>query len=239
MLLDTARMTWKKSQDEHPKADPDNVSETRTTIKKKVAVEAPALVLKRSVMLMVDECHLLWGDARGYVWGPRGKRIVIPIENIRDRQTYYGAVNLLTGQTATWEAAKGNMEYTVGFVTDLRQFYQGRRLVICWDRAPYHCGHVVREYLNQLNGPACPEPDRKIQIELFAPYAPMQNPMEDVWLMGKRAVRQHWFDLSNFQDVKTVFTETITHRQAQFEQFNWYGRDNLITRRRELGYRWE
>lgn len=35
MLLDEARMSWKKSQDEDPKADPQKVSETRTTIKKK------------------------------------------------------------------------------------------------------------------------------------------------------------------------------------------------------------
>lgn len=33
-LLDEARMSWKKSQDEHPKADPKKVSETRTTLKK-------------------------------------------------------------------------------------------------------------------------------------------------------------------------------------------------------------
>lgn len=188
---------------------------------------------------MVDECHLLWGDARGYVWGPRGQRIVIPIENIRERQTYYGALNLLTGHTALWEAAKGNMEYTVGFLTYLRQYYQGRRMVLCWDRASYHQGYLVQDYLTRINGPACPEPERQIQIELFAPHAPTQNPMEDVWLMGKRAVRQHWFDLHNFPDVKTVFTHTITHRQVHFEKLNWYGRDDLITLRRKLGYSWE
>lgn len=35
MLLDEARMSWKKSQDEQPKADPTKISETRTRIKKK------------------------------------------------------------------------------------------------------------------------------------------------------------------------------------------------------------
>jgi transposase len=34
-LLETARISWKKSQDEQPKADPKKVSEARTTIKKK------------------------------------------------------------------------------------------------------------------------------------------------------------------------------------------------------------
>jgi transposase len=190
-------------------------------------------------MLMIDACHLLWGDARGYVWGPKEKRIVIPIDNIRERQTYYGALHLLTGQTAVWEAARGNMEYTVGFLTYLRQVYQGRRMLICWDRAPDHRGHLVQEYRNQINGSACPEPERKIQIELFAPHAPVQNPIEDVWLRGKRAVRQQWFDLQSFEDVKAVFTHTIPHHQALSEKLNWYGRDALMTRRRELGDQWE
>jgi putative transposase len=34
MLLDEARMSWKKSQDEQPKADPQEISDTRTRIKK-------------------------------------------------------------------------------------------------------------------------------------------------------------------------------------------------------------
>ena len=190
-------------------------------------------------MLLVDECHLLWGDARGYVWGPKDQRLVIPIENIRERQTYYGALNLLTGQTAMWEAAKGNMEQTVGFLTYLRQYYQGRRMVICWDGASYHQGHLVQEYLGRINGPACPEPERKIQILLFAPYAPAQNPMEDIWLRGKRAVRDQWIDLQTFHDVKAVFTQTIRHHQTLFEKLNWYGRDHLITLRRQLGFRWD
>jgi putative transposase len=38
-------------------------------------------------VLFVDECHLLWGDILGYVWGPRGERIEVPILNDRDRQT--------------------------------------------------------------------------------------------------------------------------------------------------------
>ena len=41
------------------------------------------------VVLYIDECHLVWGDACGYVWGPQDQRIVLPIANQRDKQTYY------------------------------------------------------------------------------------------------------------------------------------------------------
>jgi len=190
-------------------------------------------------MLMVDECHLLWGDARGYVWGPRGKRIVLPIKNIRTRQTYYGALNLLTGWPILWEADRGCKEHTVGFLTYLRQVFQGRRLLIMWDRASYHTAHLVQDYLTSLHGPDCPDAQQAIHLTQFAAREPAQNPMEDVWLAGKREVRRQWADLASFQDVKTVFTQTITHRQFLSKKLNWYGRDHLIQLRREAGFRWE
>jgi len=190
------------------------------------------------VVVLVDECHLVWGDACGYGWGPRGERIELPIENIRARQSYYGALNLLTGWTVLWEAAAGNKAHTVGFLIYLRQCFQGRRMIVVWDGAPYHRAQVVREYVRQVNGPACPEPERRIQLIQFAPYAPTQNPMEDVWLAGKRQVWQQWAELGTFGDVKTVFSTTVTRTQFLFEKLNWYGRDQLIRARRAQGLSW-
>lgn len=87
--------------------------------------------------------------------------------------------------------------------------------------------------------PACLEPERKIHIELFAPHAPVQNPSEEVWLQGKRAVREYWVDLQAFQDVKAVFATTITAHPILHEELNWHGREALIACRRELGFQWE
>ena len=41
----------------------------------------------------IDECHLLWGDMLGYVWGKQSERLEVPITNERERVTYYGALN--------------------------------------------------------------------------------------------------------------------------------------------------
>lgn len=199
----------------------------------------PAIILKQTVELAVDECHVLWGDACGYVWGPRNKRVSLPVKNVKARQTYYGALNLLTGWTALWKGTAGNKENTVAFLKYLRQYFQGRRMVILWDGAPYHRAHLVQDYLTDIQGRDCPEPQRRIQLIQFAPYAPIQNPMEDVWLVGKRAVRQHWADIRSFQDVNTIFSSTILHRPFYFEKLNWYGRDVLIAARRKAGLHWE
>jgi len=130
--------------------------------------------------VFVDECHLLWGDAVGDVWGPKGARIELPITNERTRQTSYGALNLLSGNALSVPAEAGNGEQTVTFLKSLRRRFQGRRLVVRWDGASYHRSDGVNAYLRTLNGER-PEEDRLIQWLPFAPNAPAQHPMEDVW----------------------------------------------------------
>ena len=238
-LLKTARISWKKFQNRHPDADPTQVTSKRQDIKQYTLTHAPAIIVKRTIELAVDECHVVWGDACGYGWGRRNERSEVPIANIRERQTDYGALNLLTGCVALWRASAGNKEHTVGFLKYLRQYFQGRRMIILWDGAPYHRAQLVRDYLAALQGPDCPEPQRHIQFIRFAPYAPAQNPMEDVWLAGKREVRRRWAELSEFRDVNTIFSSTITRRPFYFHKLDWYGRDVFIQGRRKHGFLWE
>jgi hypothetical protein len=183
---------------------------------------------------MVGACHLLWGNACGSVWGPQGKRIRLPITNIRARQTYDGALDVWRGTPVLGEADGGNQAQTVACLQDLRQFFEGRQLVILWDGAPYHRAAGVREYLRQLNGETCPEEERLTPLIRFAPYAPAHKPMADVWLAGKRAVRQQWAGLSTFQDVKAGFSLTMTCQRFLFEKLNWDGRADLLRMQEEL-----
>lgn len=185
------------------------------------------IVRKETVVVFVDECHLLWGDALGYVWGPKGARIELPMTNARERQTYYGALNLLTGHAMTFPAEGGNSDQTVRFLKSLRRRFQGRRVVVVWDGASYHRSDLVKTYLRNLNGER-PEEERRIQCLRFAPNAPDQNPMEDVWLAAKNAVRKLWYTLETFRDVTTSFMAAIEKMTFQFEKLNWYGRLQLI-----------
>jgi len=68
------------------------------------------------IVLLEDECHLLWGDVGGMVWGKRNAPIVVPLTNERQRQTYYGALNLLTHAVHLWEGAAGDGENTVAYI---------------------------------------------------------------------------------------------------------------------------
>ncbi len=69
---------------------------------------------------MVDECHLLWGDSEGYVWGKKSERLSIPIVNQRERQTYFGGLDYKTKEFLIYPAEKGNSDNTINFLNFLR-----------------------------------------------------------------------------------------------------------------------
>ena len=81
------------------------------------------------VVLFEDECHLLWGDVCGSAWGKRNQTIEVPITNQKQRQTYYGAVNLQSQEFRLKRFASGNGENTVAYIARCRSV---RRLKKKW-----------------------------------------------------------------------------------------------------------
>lgn len=65
------------------------------------------------VVFFEDECHLLWGDICGYVWGKTTEPIEVPVINERERQTYFGALNLHTQEFIVKAYEKGNSKSMV------------------------------------------------------------------------------------------------------------------------------
>lgn len=71
--------------------------------------------------------------------------------NFRQRQTYYGAIEHLRGETTVQPYPTGDGASTVAFVQLLRQKYEGKRLLLSWDGATYHKGAEMVDYLTGLN----------------------------------------------------------------------------------------
>ena len=88
-------------------------------------------------MLYVDECHLIWDDVRGYVWAPSNQRVAVPMTNFRERQTYYGAIDPVSGTVHVIPTDTANGNWTMIFVEYLRQEYGDKRLFLLWDGASY------------------------------------------------------------------------------------------------------
>lgn len=80
----------------------------------------------------------------------------------------------------------------------------------------------IQDYLDLLN--------RELQKEQwlltclrFAPNAPQQNPVEDIWLQAKRFIREFYFFCHSFTVIKELF-ELSTHCQIfDFPKLNDYG----------------
>ena len=113
-------------------------------------------------------------------------------------------MNLANQEFMVTPCACGNGENTVAFMKYLQALYPDKKLVIIWDGASYHDGHEVQAYLSQVNQ-GLEEKDWKVTCLLFAPHAPDQNPVEDVWLRGKNFLRSHFYENNTFQKVKMSF----------------------------------
>ena len=173
------------------------------------------------IVYFVDECHLLWGDIIGYAWGPRDKRIYASIKNERQRQTYFGALNMLDGHTVTEEYPTANSDNAVDCLKKLQARHHGKQLLIIWDGASYHYQGAMNDYLAEVNADRAPEA-WNIHCVLFAPHAPEQNPIEEVWLVGKRAGRKQFAIADIFKKVKDIFIRAILDQVFRFAKIQMY-----------------
>jgi transposase len=164
------------------------------------------------VVFFEDECHLLWGDICGYVWGNTKERIEVPVINERQRQTYFGALNYYTQEFLVKPYKQGNSQSAIALVQYLLRQYPQSRIALIWDGASYHRSAEFRAYLDSVNQ-GLDENEWKVTCIQFAPNDPEQNPVEDIWLYAKRFVREFYHLCKSFAAVKRLF-ELITHHQT-------------------------
>jgi len=173
------------------------------------------------IVLLEDECHLVWGDVCGMAWGKRNAPIVVPMTNERERQTYYGALNLLTREFHLYEAPTGNGVNTVAYLQWCQTLYPDKKLVLLWDGASYHRGEELQKFLAQENADLT-EVDWKVTCMRFAPNAPEQNPTEDVWLKSKTHLRKQFALNKTFAQVKRCFSTFLKALQFTSTKLSWY-----------------
>jgi transposase len=63
------------------------------------------------------------------------------------------------------------------------------RLILIWDGASYHRGQEFQHYLAKVNH-QCQEDCRQIHCQRFAPYAPSENPIENIWSQVKNFLKR-------------------------------------------------
>jgi len=85
------------------------------------------------------------------VWGKCNTPIEVPMTNERERQTYYGAINLMTQAVHLQERPVGDGASTVAYLRWCQSLYPDKRLLLLWDGASYHRGAEMQTFLAQEN----------------------------------------------------------------------------------------
>lgn len=65
------------------------------------------------------------------------------------------------------------------YLEQILQTYSGQKILLLWDRAPWHHGSVIHRIL---------EANLRLEIMLFLVAAPELNPQEHVWKATRRAI---------------------------------------------------
>lgn len=221
-LFKEAGISWKKTQKKNPARNDELVEAKKKEIEILLEKWQPEIETGNLAVFMIDECHLLWGDILGYVWGRTNMRIEIPVKNEKMRQTYYGALDYKTKEFIMKEYESGNTENTIDFIKYLQNQRAQKKLAIFWDGASYHGSKEFREYLNDINKNLSEE-EWQIICTKFAPNAPEQNPVEDIWLQGKNWLRKFYHLCKSFKVVKWLFKFFLDGEIFDFPKLYQYG----------------
>lgn len=215
-ILKQAKLSWKKVQPNNPKKDPEQVANKRAELTSYFTKNRSEILSGARTILFVDECHLLWKNICGYAWGPSNHPLTTPIINGKQKQTYYGALNLITGQLLLKALPKGDTQATIKFLDFLQTSLPDQQLTLIWDGATYHRSDLFRDYLDTLNHGLSPDQWPVTCIQL-APHAPEQNPIETVWGCAKSKLRRAYHSLSSFSKVKRLFVDTLNDKYFLFQ----------------------
>lgn len=170
-LLKSARITWQKGEQINPRQSEELISKKNREIAELLEKNREEIEAGSVVVYIIDECHLLWNDICGYLWNLIKEPIKIPLLNFKERQTYYGALNLLTQEFILVPFKTANGELTVEFVKTLQTKNPAARILLIWDGASYHRGQEMKNFLSHQNEGLSPE-EWKVTCCRFAPYAP-------------------------------------------------------------------
>lgn len=220
-LLKEARISWQKAQKVNPRQEPELVKKKAQEIKSILVELMPDISSGKVAVYAIDEVHLLEGDLISHLWGDSQKRLHIPLINEKNRQTYYGALNLITKELIIGEYKKGDGESTIDFLSQLIQKSSPQKIIIFWDGAAYHKGELMKEFLSKVNADL-EKKDWQVTCHLFAPYAPEENPIEAVWLQLKTLLRRSYRFCKNFSIIKRLFKLFVNLKLFNFPNLENY-----------------
>lgn len=205
LLFREAKLTWHCPGKTYEKADP----AARTAwVKEKTPILRQLWAEPDTVILCEDEMVLTSATTIQKVWLPVGEYPPVTETNTtRKRKSFYGFLNLKTGQDHTFITDWQNMYITVEVLKKVRQLYPSQKLVLIWDNCGWHRGSKVSEWI---------EADGNTETIYFPPYTPDLNPQEHVWKAGRKAVTHNQY-IQKIEETAEQFKHYIEDQQFSFK----------------------
>ena len=131
------------------------------------------------MILAEDEASLYLQATTTRVWAPRGRPPVVRLAPNRSKVNFSGTLDLKSGQQIVQQADTLNSENTTRYLQKLLEHYPDQPIRLLWDRAKWHQGSAVKEFL---------QAQPRLEVMFFPPASPELNPQEQVWKVARQAV---------------------------------------------------
>lgn len=181
LLFEEAKFSFHKPGQVYEKRDELKVQGWQEEIKPKLA---KALRDTNTVVLCGDEMVLSTTTTFQKIWLKKGEYPKIEVSNNKRNKSIYGFLNIKDGKEHSFIKDWQNMYITVEVLRELRIIYPDNKILLFWDRAGWHTGSQVKEFIDN---------DSNIEVIHFPPYSPEENPQEHVWKAGRSAVTHNKF----------------------------------------------
>ena len=216
LLFKEAKLTWHKPGKVYDKADP---------VKQELWKKETQPILQthwnnpNTVIFCADEMVLTISSTLQKIWLPQGEYPpVVETTGTRKNVSFYGFLNLKTGQEHTFTTEHQNMYITKDQLIKMRQIYPSQHFVILWDNAGWHRGSQVTEWIKR---------DGNTAVIYFPPYSPKLNPQEHVWKAGRQEVT-HNQHITNIQETADQFKQHLESHTFAYELLGFKAKASLV-----------
>lgn len=165
------------------------------------------------VVLAEDEAGLYLQAEAMAVWAPQGQPPEVRLDPRPERISFYGSLDLQTGQETVTRADTCNSAATIAHLQAILEAYPVRPILLFWDRASWHRSHAVQHFL-QRHG--------RIEIVEFPVGSPDLNPQEHVWKAVRRTM-EHNHQHDRFGSLADAFEHELRTRHFPSAFFRKYG----------------
>jgi len=218
LIFKDSKFTFHKPGRIYQRHDEQAVREWKTANKDRVK---QALGQTDTAVLTAGEMHLSNQTTVQKIWLPSGSYPKIEVAGKRQSRSIYGFLNIKTGQETAFKTNWQNMYVAAEVLGKLRAVYPTGKILLVWDKAPWHKGCKAQDFIKQ---------DGNIEVIEFPGAAPEENPQEHVWKAGRSQTTHNQF-ITDIDQAKDSF---INYLNATTFDYDFLG---LKSEARKTGVR--